>query len=48
VETPILRAAWQRGAEVAVHGLIYGLSDGRLRDLDCTVAGPRNGTEAVS
>jgi carbonic anhydrase len=21
-----------------VHGLIYGLRDGRLRDLDCTIA----------
>ncbi|MEY3309614.1 MAG: hypothetical protein RLZZ413_3652, partial [Pseudomonadota bacterium] len=24
-------------AKVRVHGLIYGLKDGRLRDLDCTV-----------
>ena len=39
-ETPILRAAWRKGWEVSVHGLIYGLSDGRLRDLDCTV-GPQ-------
>jgi carbonic anhydrase len=23
-----------------VHGWIYGLSDGRLRDLGCTLAGP--------
>ncbi len=36
-ETPILREAWKRGAPVAVHGLIYGLRDGLLRDLDCTV-----------
>lgn len=36
-ETPILRAAWARGADVAVHGLIYGLRDGRLRNLGCTV-----------
>jgi carbonic anhydrase len=38
-ETPILRKAWARGAEVSVHGLIYGLKDGRLRDLDCAVTG---------
>lgn len=31
--TPILRAAWQRGQEVSVHGWIYGLEDGLLRDL---------------
>lgn len=36
-ETPILQRAWQRGDEIAVHGLIYGLSDGRLRNLNCSV-----------
>lgn len=36
-ETPILRRAWQHKAEIRIHGLIYGLKDGRLRDLDCTV-----------
>jgi carbonic anhydrase len=37
-ETPILQRAWARGADIAVHGLIYGLKNGRLRDLDCTVS----------
>ncbi|MDR9483584.1 MULTISPECIES: carbonic anhydrase [Sediminimonas] len=37
-ETPIVQRAWARGEAVAVHGLIYGLGDGRLRDLDCTIA----------
>lgn len=36
-ETPILQRAWRRRAEVRVHGLIYGLKDGRLRDLDCSI-----------
>jgi len=36
-ETPILQRAWSRGLCIKVHGLIYGLKDGRLRDLDCTV-----------
>lgn len=36
-ETPIIQRAWRRGADVRVHGLIYGLKDGRLRDLDCTI-----------
>jgi carbonic anhydrase len=35
--TPILHRAWSRGAEVVVHGLIYGLRDGHLRDLGCSV-----------
>jgi len=33
-ETTTVQDAWARGQEVAVHGLIYGLSDGILRDLD--------------
>ena len=34
-----VREAWQRGQEVAVHGWIYDLRDGLLRDLGVTVAG---------
>ena len=37
-ETPIIRKAWDHGSEIAVHGLIYGLKDGHLRDLGCSVA----------
>jgi carbonic anhydrase len=36
-DTPILREAWRAGRELSVHGLIYGLRDGRLRDLGCTL-----------
>lgn len=36
-ETPIMRRAWERKAGVGVHGIIYGLKDGRIRDLDCSV-----------
>lgn len=32
-ETTILQDAWTRGQDVMVHGFIYGLSDGRLKDL---------------
>lgn len=32
-----LQRAWARGSEDPVHGLIYGLKDGLLRDLDCTI-----------
>lgn len=31
--TPILRGAWQRQQSITVHGWIYGLEDGLLRDL---------------
>lgn len=36
-ETPIMQRAWAKGATVCIHGLIYGLKDGRLRNLDCSV-----------
>ncbi len=36
-ETPIMQRAWARGARIAVHGLIYGLKDGLLRDLGCSI-----------
>jgi carbonic anhydrase len=35
-ETPILRAARRRGQQVQIHGLVYGLRDGLLRDLGCS------------
>ena len=36
--TSIARDAWDRGQELTVHGWIYGLDDGLLRDLNVTVA----------
>lgn len=35
--TTILQTAWQRGQEIVVHGWIYGLQDGLLRDLGISV-----------
>ncbi|PID54875.1 MAG: carbonate dehydratase [Gammaproteobacteria bacterium] len=35
--TTIVQNAWQRGQELSVHGCIYGLADGILRNLDCCV-----------
>jgi carbonic anhydrase len=40
-QTPIVQDAWSRGQKLLVHGLVYGLKDGRLRNLGCTVSGPR-------
>jgi carbonic anhydrase len=36
--TTIVRDAWERGQNLAVHGWCYGLADGRLRDLGMDVA----------
>jgi carbonic anhydrase len=37
-ETTIVQDAWEREQSLAVHGLIYGVGDGRLRDLGTSVA----------
>jgi len=37
--TTIVQNAWQRGQELAVHGWVYGLSDGLLRDLNICITG---------
>jgi len=37
--TTIIQDAWARGQEVSVHGWIYGLHGGLLRDLEVTVHG---------
>ena len=39
VHTTIVQAAWDRGAPLAVHGWIYSVADGLLRDLEVTVRG---------
>lgn len=36
----ILEDAWSRGQRVCVHGWIYGIHDGLLRDLDATASSP--------
>jgi carbonic anhydrase len=40
VNTTPVREAWNRGQELAVHGWIYGIRDGRLRDMDITITSP--------
>jgi len=44
-ETTILQDAWAKGQEVSVHGLIYDLGDGILRDLNVTVERQRDRRE---
>jgi carbonic anhydrase len=44
--TSIARDAWERGQELAVHGWIYGIGDGLLRDLGITVAGTDGARQA--
>jgi len=36
--TSIVQGAWHRGQELAVHGWVYSLADGLLKDLGCTIS----------
>ncbi|HEX8140412.1 MAG TPA: carbonate dehydratase [Pyrinomonadaceae bacterium] len=37
-QTTIVQNAWARGQELAVHGWVYGLHDGLVRDLDIYIS----------
>jgi len=39
--SPIVLQAWRRGQDISVHGWMYQLENGRLRDLGITVQGER-------
>jgi carbonic anhydrase len=39
-QTTIVQDAWARGQELTVHGWIYGLHDGYLRDLSVSISYP--------
>ena len=47
-QTTVVRDAWRRGQTLAVHGWIYDIADGLLRDLDLTLSNEaaRNGEKA--
>jgi carbonic anhydrase len=45
-QTTIVMEAWERGQALAVHGWIYGLHDGLLRDLHLCVTRPDEVTAA--
>jgi carbonic anhydrase len=36
----VIQDAWARGQAVSVHGWVYGLRDGLLKDLECTMDRP--------
>lgn len=37
-QTTIVQTAWERGQDLTVHGWVYGLSDGLVRDLNVHIA----------
>jgi carbonic anhydrase len=42
----VVQDAWARGQELTVHGWVYGLRDGLIRDLHTTAASPEEATAA--
>ncbi|TDX22958.1 carbonic anhydrase [Modicisalibacter xianhensis] len=38
-QTKIIQRAWLRDQPLSIHGWVYGLRDGRVNDLDCTIEG---------
>jgi carbonic anhydrase len=47
-QTSILRDAWERGQKISVHGWIYALQDGLLRDLLVSASGPEEARTAYT
>ncbi len=39
-QTHVVQEAWSRKQALSVHGLVYGLDDGRLRDLNVSIHNP--------
>ncbi len=39
-QTTVVEDAWARGQAVTVHGFVYGLEDGLLRDLRVSASRP--------
>ncbi|HMQ71046.1 MAG TPA: carbonate dehydratase [Rubrivivax sp.] len=47
-QSTIVQDAWARGQSLSVHGWIYGLSDGLLKDLQCTMDRPETVVQVFS
>jgi len=47
-QTTVVQDAWKRSQPLAVHGWVYGLRDGHLRDLDVTIDEPAHVNQAYA
>ncbi|TCS36802.1 carbonic anhydrase [Paucimonas lemoignei] len=46
-QTTIVQDAWERGQNLTIHGWIYGLQDGRLRNLGVTIGDAQEVSERL-
>jgi len=46
-QTTVVQNAWDRGQDLAIHGWVYGLKDGRVRDLGISLSSPQELAEAL-
>ena len=44
----VVQDAWSRGQKLAVHGWVYGLKDGLLKNLEVTMARPETVVEVFA
>jgi carbonic anhydrase len=42
----MVQEAWEKGQSLAVHGWIYKIQDGLIRDMNVTITGPDEIAEA--
>jgi carbonic anhydrase len=42
----VVQEAWERGQQLSVHGWVYSLTDGIIRDLQMSVTRPSEALEA--
>jgi carbonic anhydrase len=47
-ESNVMQDAWRRGQAISVHGWIYGLKDGLLKDLEVSVNAPEQLSPALT
>ncbi len=41
-QTTVVKDAWSRGQKLSVHGIVYGLKDGRIHDLEVSLDNAKN------
>jgi carbonic anhydrase len=47
-QSTVIADAWERGQPLNIHGWVYGLNDGCLRDLGMTISGPDELTDSYA